>query len=300
MFRLFKASLAPSLEGLGGFLRSALFLCSAFGAGQTAYAQLEMRLETAQTSYLQYAPIPLTVTLKNLGGEVLELGDGNGQPWLEMIVQSMDGILLKPDRPFDAPRLTLQAGEFRALSMDLAPYFLIREPAGYRVRASARLANGQTLLTEPLSLLLGRGEVISSMPRGEGKERRIFSLLKFYEDPNTGLYLRVEIPEQNLVFPALRLGSFVPLGKPTAEFDSKNHLHLLYNVGSGQYRLTVVNQDGQLLRQETRRETFEKPKLAKNPDGMVEVLGGVVILPSHLREKLSTLQARGGTLPISH
>ena len=241
----------------------------------------------------------MTVKLKNLGAQDLVLEDQAGQPWLEMIVQSTDGLLLKSDRPFLSPPVTLASGEARALPLDLAPHFLVREPGGYLVRGSVRLPSGQTLLTEPLTFLVGRGEVVWTTPRGEGKDRRIFSLLKFYEDPNLGLYLRVEVPEQNQVFPARRLGPFLPLGKPVAEFDIKNHLHLLYVVAPGEYRIAVVNLDGQLLREETRQETTERPSLRRSPDGLVDVQGGTVILPSHLREKLSTLQARAGTAPAA-
>jgi len=261
------------------------------------WTQLDLRLETPKSSYLQYASVPLNVNLKNLGGQDLALSGEGGEPWLELIVQSMDGLVLKPDRPFVPPTLNLKAGESRTLPLDLAPYFLVREPGGYRVRASARLPSGGTLLTDPLPFLIGRGEVIWSVPRGQGKDRRIFSLTKFYEDPNVGLYLRVEVPEQNLVFPARRLGSYLPLGNPVAEFDSKGHLHLLYPVAPGQHRITVVNQDGETLREENRQETTEKPRLRKGPDGLVDVDGGNVILPTHLRERLSTLQARAGTAP---
>lgn len=271
-----------------------LFGVACWGGLASAWAQLDLRLETPKSSYLQYAPIPVTVKLKNLGGQELVLEGKNGKPWLEMIVQSTDGLLLKADQPLAPPDLTLQPGEVRSLPLDLAPHFLVRETGGYRVRASAFLPSGQTLLTEPLTFLVGRGEVIWSVPRGVGKERRVFSLLKFYEDPNVGLYLRVEVPEQNLVYPCRRLGPFLPLGSPKAEFDSEDHLHLLYPVAPGQHRITVVNRDGTLLREEMRQETLEKPKLRKSPDGLVDVEGGTVILPSHLREKLSTLQARAG------
>jgi hypothetical protein len=270
-------------------------LAGCFSGIHPTWAQLDLRLETPKSSYLQYAPIPVTVKLKNLGGGELVLEEREGKPWMEMIVQSIDGLLLKPDRPLAPPTLTLKAGESRALPLDLAPHFLVREPGGYRVRASVRLPSGQTLLTEPLPFLVGRGEIIWSMPRGHGRERRVFSLVKFYEDPNVGLYLRVEVPEQNLVFPSRRLGPFLPLGQPMAEFDSENHLHLLYTVAPGQHRITVVNQDGNPLREENRQETLQKPRLRKSPDGLVDVEGGTVILPSHLREKLSTLQTRAGT-----
>ena len=273
-----------------------VLLAAFFGDRQSACAQLDLRLETPKSSYLQYAPIPVTVKLQNLGGEELILEEMDGKPWLEMIVQSTDGLLLKSDRPLAPPRTNLRAGESRSLPLDLSPHFLVRETGGYKVRASVRMPSGQSLLTEPLTFLVGRGEVIWTMPRGEGKERRIFSLVKFYEDPNVGLYLRVEVPAQNLVYPSRRLGPFLPLGQPTAEFDVKNHLHLLYTVAPGQHRITVVDQDGNLLREENRQETLEKPRLQKSPDGLVDVQGGTIILPSHLREKLSTLQARAGTV----
>jgi len=262
-----------------------------------SWGQLDLRLETPKSCYLQYAPIPVTIHLKNLGGQELVLEEAGGQPWLEMIVQSNDGLLMKAERPLVAPEVRLQSGESRNLPLDLAQYYLVREPGAYRVRASARGPVGETLLTEPLSFLVGRGESIWSVPRGEGKERRIFSLLKFYEDPNVGLYLKVEVPEKNQVYPARRLGAFLPIGKPAAEFDSEGHLHLLYGVAPGQVRLSVVNQDGNLLREETRQETTERIQLRKGPDGLVDLVGGTVILPSHLREKLSTLQARAGTVP---
>lgn len=270
-----------------------------FWGNGNAWGQLDLRLETPKSSYLQYAPIPVTVRLKNLGGEELRLEGHNGQPWLEMIVQSTDGLLLKPDRPLVPPNTKLSAGESRSLPLDLSPHFLVRDPGGYKVRASVRMPSGQTLLTEPLTFLVGRGEVVWTLPRGEGKERRIFSLLKFYEDPNVGLYLRVEVPGQNWVYPSRRLGPFLPLGQPKAEFDAENHLHLLYTVAPGQHRLTVVDRDGNPLREEDRQETVEKPRLRKSPDGLVDVEGGTIILPAHLREKLSTLQARAGTAPAT-
>lgn len=237
--------------------------------------------------------------LKNLGGQPLNLASEDGVPWLELIVQSNDGLVIRPEKPLAPPSIALEPGQSRTLPLDLSPHFLIREPGGYRARASVRLANGETLLTEPLAFLVGRGEVLWSVPRGQGRDRRIFSLLRYYEDPNVGLYLRVEVPEQNLVYPALRLGPYLPIGKPAAEFDEKNHLHILHVVAPGEFRVSVVNQDGNLLREELRQEGVQKPRLRRSPDGLVDVEGGTIILPSNLRERLSTLQARAGTGPAA-
>jgi hypothetical protein len=270
-------------------------LCLVLAAFHTASAQIDLRIETPKTAYLQFSPIPFTVRIKNLGAGELKLTSDNGKPWLEMIVQSRDGLLIAPEKMLTPPDKTLRSGESVAIPVDLAPQYLIRDTGGYRARASVRLPSGEALMTDSLDFLIGRGEVIWSVPRGDGNERRIYSLLKFYEDPNMGLYLRVEVPEKNLVYPSRRLGAYLPLGKPAAEFDPQNNLHLLYAISAGNYRLSVVNPDGQILREETRQQGPDKPVLQRKPDGEVSVEGGIVQLPSSLRERLSTLQARIGT-----
>jgi len=102
------------------------------------------------------------------------------------------------------------------------------------------------------------------------------------------------VPEQNLVYPVRRLGPYLPLGKPKAEFDSENHLHLLYATAAGVYRITVVNADGNLLREESRQQGVDTPDLKSNEAGEVHIQGGTVMLPSSLRDRLSTLQSRLG------
>jgi hypothetical protein len=278
-----------SLARVWGF---AFFLV--FGGHQASFAQIDLRIETPKASYLQFSPIPFTIKIKNLGAGELRLAETQGKPWLEMVVQSRDGQLIAPEKMLLPPEKTLRSGQSTSISVDLAPHYLIRDTGGYRARASVRLPSGETLMTDSLDFLIGRGEVIWTVPRGDGEERRIYSLLKFYEDPNVGLYLRVEVPKKNLVYPSRRLGAFLPLGKPVAEFDPQNNLHLLYAVAAGKYRLTVVNPDGQILREETRQAGVDKPVLTKHTDGDVSIQGGVVQQPSSLRERLSTLQARIG------
>lgn len=277
--------------GLPRFFGVAVLLA---GLASDVHAQLDLRLETGKPAFLQYSPIPFQIRMKNLGAGELHLVSGPGRPWLEMVVQSTDGLVIRPERPWDVPEIRLQPGESRTFPIDLAPYYLVREPGGYQVRASVRLSSGETLLTDPLTFLIGRGEVIWTVPRGEGADRRVYSLLKFFEDPAVGLYLRVEVPEKNLVYPSRRLGPYLPLSKPSAEFDEKSHLHILYATGAGMYRLTVVNQEGRVLREENRQEQGQRLSLTRSAQGEVEVKGGVVVLPSNLRERLSTLQARAG------
>jgi hypothetical protein len=278
------------------FARFFWFLAAVGMTSVTVRGQLEVHLETPKAAYLQYSQIPFTICLKNIGGEEIVLESTGGKPWLELLVQSRDGLLIRPEKNFTPPDKRLKVGESAVLPVDLAAYFLVREVGGYQARASLRLNSGQTLLTEPLDFLLGRGEVIWSQTRGEGIDRHVYSLLKFYEDPNVGLYLRVEVPGKNVVYPSRRLGPYLPLTKPAIEFDAQNHLHLLYQTAAGVHRLTVVSEDGRMLREETRQDGVEKPRIRKEASGEVVVEGGNVILPSSLRERLSTLQARIGAV----
>ena len=258
------------------------------------WAQLDVRLETPKAAYLQYSSIPFTICLKNIGGEEIALQAIGEKPWLEVVVQSRDGLLIPPEKAFTPPDKNLKVGESAVLPVDLAIYFLVREIGAYQARASVRLPSGQTLLTEPLGFLIGRGETIWKQTRGEGVDHHVYSLLKFYEDPNVGLYLRVEVPGKNIVYPTRRLGPYLPLTKPAVEFDAQNHLHLLYQTAAGVYRITVLSEDGRILREETRQEGADRPRFRQDASGEVVIEGGNIILPSNLREKLSTLQARIG------
>ena len=258
-----------------------------------AWPQLDVRIETPKQAYLQYAEVPFQVRLRNLGAQPTSLRGVGEKPWLTMLVQDQQGRVIPEEKLFVPPDTTVPAGGEAVLTVDLNQYFMIRETGAYRVRASLRLPTGESLLTEPLGVLVGKGEVIWTQARGEGEGQRIYSLLRYFENPATGLYLRVELPEKNQMFPARRLGPYLPLIKPDARFDLRNNLHLLYVVGAGRYRLLVVNPDGATLREEIREDTAAgRPQLASLPDGEIEVRGGSVVLPSHLRERLSTLQGR--------
>ena len=99
-------------------IRIGLVLTLAASAGQ---AQVDARLETPKPAYLQYSSIPFTVNLKNIGAKELVLTADQNPPWLEMIVQSFDGLLIKPERPLTPPEKTLKPGESTSVSVDLAP-----------------------------------------------------------------------------------------------------------------------------------------------------------------------------------
>jgi len=265
-----------------------------------AWAQLDVRIETPKQAYLQFSEVPLQVRLRNLGADPVTFRNDQDKPWLTVLVQNQRGIVVPEEKIFSPPDTTIPPGGAAVLPLDLNQFFMIRETGAYRVRASLRMPSGDHLLTEPLGILVGKGEVVWTQPRGEGQNQKIYSLLRYYEDPATGLYLRVEVPEKNQVFPARRLGPYLPLIKPDARFDIRNNLHLLYVVGAGRTRLTVVNPDGKTLREELREDSSAgRPRLASLPDGEIEVQGGAVVLPSHLRERLSTLQSRLGGMPVT-
>jgi len=263
-------------------------------SGHSAKAQLDVQLESTRTTFLQYAPIPVVVRVKNIGAEEVRLRSLPGQPWMEFFVKSHDGLSVREQASLVPEDRILKSGQSLRLEIDLAPHFLIREPGAYYIRLAVRGEQGDPWLTAPLEVAVARGQTLWSQERGLGAERRLFSLVRFYENPGLGLYLVVDLPGQQQFFPARRLGTYVPLTRPSAEFDSKNHFHCLFFIGSGQYRIVVANQNGDLLRQETRQEAPTAPTLRLAPDGSVQVEGGLVILPQNLRERLSYLQSRLG------
>jgi hypothetical protein len=118
---------------------------------------------------------------------------------------------------------------------------------------------------------------------------RTYSLIRFSPDADTTrLYLRVEDPEENIVYANLALGDLASYADPDVNFDPRGNVHVLQPVAQGTYLYSRADPDGKILDQ-TMFRTFRlvRPMLRKVEDGNVLVVGGQAIDPNSPREKLS-------------
>ena len=162
---------------------------------ESVQAQIDARLECEQTTFLQYAPVPVTVRLRNLGPEKIHFRSSEHQSWLNFFVKTHRGISVPAQKPLVMENKEMDPGQSLAVEIDLAPYFLIRDIGNYYVQLSVQVPSGDPWLTEPLEVSVARGKTLWSREVGKGQERRKFSLIRFYENPGLGLYLSIDFPE---------------------------------------------------------------------------------------------------------
>ena len=131
-------------------------------------------------------------------------------------------------------------------------------------------------------------------------DQRTYSLIRFSPTPDrTNLYLRVESPEENVVYTNIALGEMVSSIDPSMYFDPLGNVHILQPVALGTYLYTRTDGTGKVLMQRIFKTYHEvPPQLAKLPDGNVTVLGGMEESPDEERDRLSDTQVgAGGAIP---
>jgi hypothetical protein len=117
--------------------------------------------------------------------------------------------------------------------------------------------------------------------------------MRFNTRDDSSLYLRVEEPEENIVYCTYQLGRYVSIQKPEARFDSEGMLHILHPVGTTTYRYTQADAQGNILLHEDREMAANGPFLRDNGAGAVALVGGIAhgAGAARQREKLSTGQS---------
>lgn len=270
-------------------LLSALALLLA--AAAAAQAQIRVTLAAERSTFLLYEPMVVSLQLANTSSERIILNSASGdRPWLSFLVRSVDGRKARSEQPLSLDPLILEPGQSRLLSVDLTPLYAIRETGQYTVQASVQPPGRQAFLTDGLVLSVGKGDTIWTQSYVDGGTQRVVSLIRFMDRKDVALYLRVEEPQENLVYSTARLGKFVAFTKPQVELDAERGIHIVHPVGARLYRYTRANAEGTVLQQEDRESGATLPMLEARPGGRVEFVGGVEQKPQRERPRLSELQ----------
>jgi hypothetical protein len=79
------------------------------------------------------------------------------------------------------------------------------------------------------------------------------------------------------IFKVRPIGPMVSFSQPEAQLDRLSRLHVIYQSGASVFTYTVVNPDGDIVRQEIYDylNTSPRPRLRADDDGNISVLGGV-------------------------
>lgn len=260
-------------------------------SGQGLWAQLAVRLASERSTYLLYEPMVVTVEISNTSTEPVLLNSGaQDRPWLSFLIRTVDGRKVRTEQPLRLDPVTLAPGQRQLLSVDLTPLYAIRETGQYTVQAAVQPPGKQGYLTDALALGVGKGDTIWTRTYVDGGVKRVVSLVRFMDRREVTLYLRVEEPNENLVYATTRLGRMVAFTSPQVEMDAEWGIHIVHPVGARTYRYTRATAEGRVLAQEDRESGATPPTLAQRPGGRIEFVGGIENKQPTERPKLSELQ----------
>jgi hypothetical protein len=279
-------------------LLGALFLA----AISHAAAQIQTLVQTQRSSYLLYERVDLFITVENVGGSDLVLDNNEGHPWLSFLVSKhgrANSFPVPQERQLKPDPVTLKVGETKTLRVNITPLFSFREEGDYRASAVIDLPGAGQMISDPVPFTVLEGHAVWSQIRSADGVQRTYSLIRFSPKiDSTQLYLRVESPDDNVVYTNIALGEIVSSSDPEVFFDPSGNLHVMQPVALGTYLYTRTDQDGKIVHQGIFKSApalgsgyaLVPPRLKKMDDGTVVVLGGLEENRDQPRERLSTSQ----------
>jgi len=270
-----------------------------------ARAQIQVDLKFKRIPHVAYEPVIATVNITNLAGRDIELRDAAGQRWFGFEITANEGRFLPPLPQESEPPLKIEAGKTVTRKVNLTPKFPINDLGPYHVRANVYLADlnkffysqGKVFQVGDARAIWQRTVGVPDGMQGAGAVRT-YSLLSNRFPDHTKLYVRVEDKTTGAVYSTFPLGRVIAFDEPQAELDPANRLHVLHCAAPRTWAYSQIGLNGELLSRSTFMETKTRPRLRRNPDGVVAVKGGILDAPVQTTQNpASKLSARPPSVP---
>ncbi|MBN1674064.1 MAG: hypothetical protein JXR37_23645 [Kiritimatiellae bacterium] len=262
---------APAAARLGAGLLA--WLCPL-----AAVAQWQLAMEIPDEDVLQYEPIVAHITVKNFQQQAVTLGGSNATVRCFFDIGKTAG---EPVAAFGDPMreqpVVVPPGKAEAFTVNLTPYYAIRSPGGYKIRAV--LAAGQDMVfSREARVRVHSGFTIRKVAarlEGDARNLRVYALRYFTRDNSEILLLCAEDEDRTQCYGVARLGQIVRLRTPVTEIDGNGNIHVLHQSSPDYYTYSVVNPLGRRLHSELYTAGSAGINLYRAPDGLVDVTGGV-------------------------
>lgn len=264
----------------GGFMM--LFLTFA------AFGQIGLRVEMSQMHYLQYEPVYVRVTMRNLSGHPLAFGENEGlRGSLRFEVgvphSGRYALLLHSETP-SMKGIILQPGTSRSFTYNVGKYYDIRRLGAYNLKAvisHPQLRTAYESNTVQFTVVKGTEiwQTVVGVPKyiqdrtGNTIPSRRYRIVSY----NTGrhfLYILL-IEDKDRVYLVRRLG--LDLGanlRPQCAVDDLCRLNLLIAASPRVFAYYQYDVTGHLEKKEVRIKSDTTPRLVVNKDVGTVVLNG--------------------------
>jgi hypothetical protein len=251
----------------------------------TVSAQVTVNVTVDQDQFLPGESLPVAVHITNQSGQSLHLGADPG--WLSFSVEAADDfIVVKNSDPPVQGEFNLDSSQVATKRVNLEPCFDLKQAGHYRIVATVRIKDWNSEVTSsPRGFDIIDGAMLWSqvfgvpLPAGVSNrppEVRKYTLEKAnYLHSQLRLYVRVSDESGATVIKVRAIGPMVSFSQPEEQLDQRSNLHVLYQSGASTFLYSVINPDGDQLRQEVYDYIDARPRLRVGNDGSINVVGGI-------------------------
>ncbi|MBQ9335781.1 MAG: hypothetical protein IJS14_00600 [Lentisphaeria bacterium] len=250
-------------------------------------AQIAVRIEMSQQNYLQYEPVFVRVTLRNLSGHPLAFGENEGlRGMLRFEIHSDSGryaLLLGKETP-PLKGVILQPGAARAITFNAARFYDVRRLEHYSIKAvisHPQLKSAYESDPATFSVVQGREvwQSVVGVPRYLLQKDNVQIPTRRYRlvSYNTGkrfVYVLL-IEDKDRIYLIRRVG--LDLGMdlaPQCAVDDLSRLNILIPASPKVYAYFQFDVTGKLEKREVRVKSDSRPRLVVNRDTGTVVLSG--------------------------
>ena len=263
--------------------------CAALVLPVNVHAQLSVDLSMERDTLMLYESIPVVATIRNFSARTIELGGRAETSWLSFLISDEAGATIaEVAKPPVLEKVSIPAGRTVSRTMNLLPYYDLRQRGTFTLRAAIDYEGGRAL-SAPVKFTVLNGQELwrqtAGLPPAPGQtneEYRTYSILML----RTGrahasniLYLGVQDEARALIYGMIPLGESLSLGEPSAKTDAAGHVHVLYRSGPRSYSYAEIDPEAKVLKRAVYSDLLSVPHLMADEDGLISVLGGEQTYP---------------------
>jgi hypothetical protein len=252
-----------------------------------AHAQISVQLSMDRDTLMVFESVYVTANIRNYSGRTIELGGGKSDsPWLSFLITDQAGAAIGPVAKLPVlEAVTLPPGHTISRTLDLLPYYDLRQRGTYSVRAIVNSGAIQAFSTPVKFAVMNGREIWKQMvglpvaPGETNEEYRTYSLLMLRLEHGDLLYVGVEDEARGRIYGMIPLGDAIALGEPDAKTDAAAHLHVLYRSGPRSFSYAEIDPEAKTLQRKVYSDILSVPKLVSDDKRLVSVVGGEQTYP---------------------
>ena len=218
---------------------------------------------------------------------------------------------LGADHAFVEAETNVPAGMTATREFNLAPYFDLREPGNYTVKARIKIPEwGQEVPVEPVAFTIIKGTRLENLPgtgtevgvpllqseSGQPPQVRRYYLERTDATAGMRLYVRLTDGTGAQTMRLVPIGPYFSYSQPEVKLDRFNDLHVLHQTGGKEFTYCVIDTLGQILERHTYQYIDRRPALLKDADGGVHEAGGARVVSDTDLPPPSAASAGGGAV----